>query len=194
MRKLIGAGAIAVTLAVLAGSSAQAGPPPRQARVTGTAEFVLTFSPDDDIRRFTFDVRANPYSEPKPGAENGLPTDATGTVKIYHWVAKDGIAVTAEASADCLITNPGGAIVTAIVTRADPLVADWVGRRLGFSVQDGGSRGPDRAGYSWSFSGDQDENGTWGAARIGTCLAPAPFAPVTRGDFTVRHVDLRPEK
>jgi hypothetical protein len=56
-------------------------------------------------------------------------------------------------------------------------------------VQDGG-RGPDRVGLSWVLSADQDETGTWGAARVGTCLSTAPFAPVTRGDLRVRHAEL----
>ncbi|GIF03187.1 hypothetical protein Asi03nite_07250 [Actinoplanes siamensis] len=163
------------------------------ARVTGSAEFRLTFAPDDDVRRFAFDARATPYTHPLPGLPGGLPSDATGTVRVLHRVAASGVTVTFEAAVDCLITAPGYAAMTAVVTRADEPVRDWVGRRVGFSVQDAGPGGRrDRVGFDWSLSADQDENGDWGRARVGTCLAPAPFAPVTRGDLTVRHADLRP--
>jgi hypothetical protein len=61
-------------------------------------------------------------------------------------------------------------------------------------VQDGGRGGRnDRAGYTWSMSATQDENGTWIQAPVGTCMILAPFAPVTHGDFTVRHAELKPD-
>ncbi|MER7586198.1 hypothetical protein ABTW72_01490 [Micromonospora sp. NPDC127501] len=88
-----------------------------------------------------------------------------------------------------MITSPGHATLTGIVTRADEMASDFVGKRVGFSVQDGGRHG-DRVGFTWSASMDQDEAGQWGPARIGTCLAPAAFATVTRGNFTVRHAEL----
>ncbi|MBU2664218.1 hypothetical protein KOI35_12015 [Actinoplanes bogorensis] len=178
--------------AVEAGLASRPGTGFRGARVTGTGEVVLTFAPDRDVRRFSFDVRAKPYSRPLPGAEHGLPSDATGTVRVSHWVAAQNKTVTFEATADCLVTAPGAATVTAIVTRADKEVADWVGQRVGLSVQDGGRGHGDRIGVSWVISGDQDDSGKWGPARIGTCLAPTAFAPVTKGDLTVRHADLKP--
>ncbi|MFE3993962.1 hypothetical protein ACFXPW_20090 [Streptomyces goshikiensis] len=30
-------------------------------------------------------------------------------------------------------------------------------------------------------------------ATVGTCMAPAPCAPVTKGGYTVTHADLPPE-
>ncbi|MEV8228912.1 hypothetical protein AB0P41_23100 [Streptomyces sp. NPDC079167] len=48
----------------------------------------------------------------------------------------------------------------------------------------------DRAGFSW----DGGVNWTIGAEEhmdsVGSCMAPAAFAPVTKGGFRVRHADL----
>ncbi|QLQ34927.1 hypothetical protein [Micromonospora robiginosa] len=190
MRKTIGyalaAAAVVVAAATPAGA-VQRGP----ARVTGSAEFALPFGQDDDVRSFAFDVRSAPYSRPipAPGGEQGSPADATGTVRVSHWLAEQNLTVRFEAAVDCMITSPGHATLTAIVTRADELAADFVGKRVGFSVQDGG-RGRDRVGFTWSASADQDETGQWGPSRIGTCLAPAAFATVTRGDYRIRHAEL----
>ncbi|MGC4868462.1 hypothetical protein ACLQ3B_23855 [Micromonospora sp. DT53] len=163
----------------------------RPARVTGSAEFVLPFGQDGDVQSFAFDAQAAPYSRPLPipRGENGTPADATGTVRVAHWLAAADITVRWEASVDCMITSPGHATLTGIVTRADQMAKELVGKRVGFSVQDGGRHG-DRVGFTWSASMDQDAAGQWGPARIGTCLAPAAFATVTRGDFTVRHAEL----
>jgi hypothetical protein len=200
MRTILKSGVAAAVLALTAmtGQAAQAHPAADPAgrhaagaRVTGSAEFVLPFSPDDDVRKFVFDVRAAPYTRPLPGLPSGSPADATGTVAVSHMVAANHQTVTLEAVVDCLITSPGTATVTAIVTRADEPVRDWIGKRIGFSVYDGGRRG-DRVGFTWALSGDQNDAGEWGPARIGTCVAPAPFAPVTHGDYTVRHADLTP--
>ncbi|MCA2215045.1 hypothetical protein [Jidongwangia harbinensis] len=200
MRKTLGltAAAAAATIgAVLAAPAAPAAPASAgaahraPARVTGSAEFALPFWPDDDVRAFAFDATAVPYSRPVTGLPTGSPADATGTVRVSHRLAADGVTVRFEAAVDCLITSPGHATLTAVVTRADEPVRDWVGTRVGFSVQDR-DRGPDRVGFTWSVSADQNEAGEWGAARVGTCLAPAPFATVTRGGYTVRHADLTP--
>lgn len=183
-------------MAVPAGTAWSA-PPPGPARVTGSAEFVMPFAPDDDVRAFSFDATAAPYTRPMPGLATGSPADATGTVRVSHRLAQDGTTVRLEAAVDCLITSPGNAALTAVVTRVDDeRVRDWIGRRLGFSVHDAGrddrGRSRDRVGFSWVLSADQDETGTWVAARVGTCLAPAAFSPVTRGGYTVRHADLVP--
>jgi hypothetical protein len=190
--------AVATVGAVLVVTAGVAYPASRSAtaKVTGSAEFALPFWPDDDVRSFTFDARAKPYSRPLPGLPYGSPADATGTVKVSHKLAHDNTTVTFEAAVDCLITSPGNATLTAIVTRADEPVRDWVGKRLGFSVHDGGrERGGhsrDRVGFTWVLSADQNDAGEWGEARVGTCVAPAPFSPVTRGGYTVRHADLMP--
>lgn len=194
-RAAVAAATVAATLTVTTGA-AHSAPTPGPARVTGSGEFVLPFWPDDDVRSFAFDARAVPYSRPVPGLPTGSPADATGTVRVAHRVARLNLTVTFEAKVDCLITSPGTATLTAVVTRADELVKDWVGTRLGFSVQDAGpdrrGHGRDRVGFTWVLSGDQNEAGEWGPAKVGTCVAPAAFAPVTRGGFTVRHADLTP--
>jgi hypothetical protein len=186
-------GAAAMTLAVPAATAST--PQPATASVTGSAQVRLTYWPDQDVRTFTFDARATPYSRPLPGADGGLPTDAKGTVKISHWVARDDVTVRMEGRVDCLVTSPGVATLTAVITRADAPIADRVGQRLGFSVYDGRDRrGEARVGFSWSVvNGDQNEAGEWGPGRAGTCMAPAPYAPVTKGGYTVRHADLPPE-
>ncbi|MCZ7438755.1 hypothetical protein O7598_20250 [Micromonospora sp. WMMC241] len=190
MRRTIGYGlaaAAAVVAVATPAGAAEHGP----ARVTGSAEFVLPYGQDDDVRSFAFDVRSVPYSRPipLPGGEQGSPADATGTVRVAHRLAAQNVTVRFEAAVDCMITSPGHATLTAVVTRADEVAKDFLGKRVGFSVQDGG-RGRDRVGFTWSASADQDETGQWGPSRIGTCLAPAAFATVTRGDYRVRHAEL----
>lgn len=191
MRKRIGwgiaAAAVLVTAAAAPAGAADRGP----ARVSGSAEFVLPYGRDGDVRSFTFDARSVPYSRPIPveGGEQGSPADATGTVRVAHRLAGTGITVRFEAAVDCMITSPGHATLTAVVTRADEQARDFVGKRVGFSVQDRG-RGRDRVGFTWAASADQNEAGQWGPSRIGTCLAPAAFARVVRGDYTVRHAEL----
>ncbi|MDG4785919.1 hypothetical protein O7626_08260 [Micromonospora sp. WMMD1102] len=194
----IGAAAAAVAI-VLTGSQASAAPVPEfrpepAARVTGSADVRLTYWPDSDVRTFTFDAVGRPYSRPMPDLPEGLPTDASGTVRIAHRVAEVDVTVRMVARVDCLATGPGVAVLTAVVTEADEPAQDEIGRRLGFSVYDAGRHGgPDRVGFSWSVvNAEQDENGTWGPADAGTCMGPGPFAPVVRGDYTVRHQDLPP--
>lgn len=170
---------------------------PGRASVRGAADFRMTFAPDKDVRHFEFDARATPYTRPFPGAPHGLPSDAAGTVKVSHYLARQNITVRFEAAVDCMITSPGYAALTAKVVRADAPVRDWLGKRLGFSVQDAGRDTPgharDRVGLSWVVgNADEDESGNVIEGRVGTCQAPAPFAPVTRGGYTVRHADLAP--
>jgi hypothetical protein len=186
------AAAAAMTLTVPTATAAT--PRPATASVTGSAQVRLTFSPDDDVRTFTFDAHATPYRRPLPSAPSGLPTDAEGTVKISHWVAAQNITVRMEARVDCMATSPRTATLTAVVTRADAPVRDRLGKRLGFSVYDGGGdRGRARMGFSWAVVNvDQNEAGEWGEGKAGTCMGPAPYAPVTKGGYTVRHADLPP--
>ncbi|MGC4783411.1 hypothetical protein ACLQ3A_17340 [Micromonospora zamorensis] len=190
MRKTLGWGISAAAMLVVAATPAAAASH-RPAQVTGSAEFVLPYGQDSDVRSFAFDARSVPYSRPipLPGGEKGSPADATGTVRVAHWLATENITVRFEAAVDCMITSPGHATVTGVVIRADEKASDFLGQRVGFSVQDGG-RGRDRVGFTWSASADQNEAGQWGPARVGTCLAPAAFATVTRGNYTVRHAEL----
>ena len=190
MRKTLGWGIAAAAMLVVAATPAGAASH-RPAQVTGSAEFVLPYGQDSDVRSFAFDARSVPYSRPipLPGGEKDYPADATGTVRVAHWLATENITVRFEAAVDCMITSPGHATVTGVVIRADEKASDFLGQRVGFSVQDGG-RGRDRVGFTWSASADQNEAGQWGPARVGTCLAPAAFATVTRGNYTVRHAEL----
>ncbi|WP_406207725.1 hypothetical protein OH807_35360 [Kitasatospora sp. NBC_01560] len=164
-----------------------------RATVAGSVRIAYAYSPDDDIR-FTFDVEAVPFTHPLPELAQGLPTDARGTVKVSHHVAALNRTVTSEATVDCLVTGDRTATFTAIITRADPEVADSIGARRGFSVYDGGSpEHPDRVGFSWGVANmDTDSTGKPVEGRAGTCMAPAPFAPVSSGDLTVHHADLPP--
>ncbi|MFF2045137.1 hypothetical protein ACFVVX_32465 [Kitasatospora sp. NPDC058170] len=213
--KTVGAIAVAVLLAAVGGcagsssssaaagatgtATAGAGAAPAAtgstgpAEVGGSARIAYAYSPDDDIR-FTFEVVAEPFSRPLPEAPQGLPTDARGTVRISHHVAALNRTVTSEAAVDCLVTGDRTASFTAVITRADEEVADSVGQRRGFSVLDGGSpEHPDRVGFSWGVANlDIDANGKAVEGRVGTCMAPAPFAPVVTGDLTVRPADLPP--
>ncbi|MGW6912994.1 hypothetical protein ACWGB8_04080 [Kitasatospora sp. NPDC054939] len=164
-----------------------------RAAVSGSARLSYAYSPDDDIR-FGFELEAVPFSRPTSETPQGLPTDARGTVRISHHVASLGRAITSEAEVDCLVTGDRSATFTAIITRADPELADTVGQRRGFSVFDGGSpEHPDRVGFSWGVANlDLDSAGKAVEGRVGTCMAPAPFAPVVTGDLTVRHTELPP--
>ncbi|MFE5097921.1 hypothetical protein ACFRCI_48805 [Streptomyces sp. NPDC056638] len=166
------------------------------ASVTGSAEFVLPYYPDHDVRSFTFDAHADPYSRPLPGIPTGLPTDARGTVKVSHYSAERDRTYTSEGRVDCLVTGPHTATLTAIITKVSPGGPDNLGERVGFSVYDGGKdkgRSDDRVGFSWDgVNLLPDGDAAPAEAAVGTCMAPAPYAPVTKGGYTVRHAELPP--
>ncbi|MFE2294703.1 hypothetical protein [Streptomyces sp. NPDC059452] len=190
-------GAALLTTACVAAAPAPAADtakkPPRTASVHGSARVHYVFSPQDDIR-FTVDAVAAPYSRPLPGLPGGLPTDARGTVRFTHHVDSTGETVSAEARVDCLVTGGRTATFTAVVTRSD---TGPVGERLGFSVYEGRAGEPDRLGFSWGVANvdpdTPDEKGNPTQPTVGTCMAPAPFAPAVHGGFTVRHTELPPE-
>ncbi|WP_440556346.1 hypothetical protein ACSP97_04175 [Streptomyces sp. SCPE 10] len=152
--------------------------------------------PDADVRSFTFDAHADPYSSPLPGIPTGLPTDARGTVKVSHYSADRNVTYTAEGHVDCLVTGPRTATLTAVITKVGPGGPPWMGKRLGFSVYDGGDdKGHyrDRVGFSWEMVNLlPGGTGAPSEAEVGTCMAPAPYAPVVKGGYTVRHADLPP--
>ncbi|MEV0413561.1 hypothetical protein AB0I68_22825 [Streptomyces sp. NPDC050448] len=166
------------------------------ASVTGSAVFVLPYYQDHDVRSFTFDAHAAPYSVPLPGIPTGLPTDARGTVTVSHYSAERNTTYTSEGRVDCLVTGPHTATLTAVITKVSPGGPDDLGKRVGFSVYDGGKdkgRSDDRVGFSWNGvnllpGGDAAP----AEAPVGTCMAPAPYAPVTKGGYTVRHAELPP--
>ncbi len=86
---------------------------------------------------------------------------------------------------DCLVTG-GTATLTAVVTRSD---AGPAGERPCFSISEGCAGEPDRLGFSWGVANVDPEKtaerGNVTAPKVGTWMAPAPFAPATRGGFTV---------
>ncbi|MFI5643320.1 hypothetical protein [Kitasatospora sp. NPDC051705] len=157
--------------------------------------------PDDEIW-FTVDARAEPYTHLFPGTrlEKGLPTDARGAVHFSHHSAETGRTYTADAEVDCLATGGPVATLTAVVTRSD---TGEVGHRIGLSIYQGrdggrvdgsgGGAGRDgaRLGFSWGVGNvDVGADGKPYQPVVGTCMAPAPFAPVLRGGFTVHHTEL----
>jgi hypothetical protein len=168
---------------------------PVRASVVGSAEFVLPYYKDNDIRSFTFDAHGAPYSRPLPTIPTGLPTDAQGTITISHYSAERNITYTSRGSVDCLVTGPRTATLTAIITEVSPGGPPTVGHRVGLSVYDGGKdkgRSTDRVGFSWNGVNLLTDGGDAKEAPVGTCMAPAPYAPVTRGGYTVTHAELPP--
>ncbi|SCK46952.1 MULTISPECIES: hypothetical protein [unclassified Streptomyces] len=160
------------------------------ARVRGAGRIDYVYSPDDTIR-FGVDAEALPFTRPLPGVElPGLPTDARGTVRISHHVQATGRTGWSVADVDCLVTGGGTATLTATVRRSNALDP---GTRFGVSVQQGRQGQPDRLGFSWGVVNvAADTTGGLKASPVGSCMAPAPFAPVTEGGFTVRHTELPP--
>ncbi|MBV6698217.1 hypothetical protein KV557_13885 [Kitasatospora aureofaciens] len=161
----------------------------RPASVHGTGRISYAFAPDDEIR-FTVDAQAAPFTHPFPGVpklEHGLPTDARGTVSWSHRDAATGKVYRAEAAVDCLVTGGPVATLTAVVTSSD---VGTVGERIGLSIYDGHGKGS-RLGFSWGIGNlDVDATGQPRQAVTGTCMAPAPFAPVVDGGYTVHHTEL----
>ncbi|MFD4909484.1 hypothetical protein [Kitasatospora purpeofusca] len=171
------------------GSEGRDGRAARPASVSGKARVSYAFSPDDEIW-FTIDARAKPYSRPLPGtkAPDGLPTDAVGTVRYSHRVAATGVVYNAVAEVDCLSTGGPVATLTAVVTTSDIGNAN---ERIGLSVYRGSGRDGDRLGFSWGVANlDMGPDQKPYQPVVGTCMAPAPFAPVLRGGFSVHHVEL----
>ncbi|MET7971428.1 hypothetical protein [Micromonospora sp. NPDC005305] len=176
---------------------------PKIASVVGAADVRLTYQDDDDIRSFAFTAHATPYTRgPIPTADGqslpGAPNDATGTVKITHYAAQWNMTFTAEGQVDSMVTAPGYATLTAVITTVSPGGPDyWIGKRFGFSVYDAGKDKPrrsrDRVGFSWEFMNmTRNDAGDWTESEIGTSMAPAPFAPVVNGGYTITHADLPP--
>ncbi|MFF2021219.1 hypothetical protein ACFVW2_05345 [Streptomyces sp. NPDC058171] len=169
------------------GSAARAARSPRAAKspalVEGAARIHYAYSPEDTIR-FRVHAEAAPFTRPLPvpRGERGLPTDARGTVRISHRVASTGFTAWSVADVDCLVTGGRTATLTAVVRESN---TEERGTRFGISVQQGRDGEPDRLGFGWGVA-------NVGAEGTGTCMAPAPFAPVVRGGYRVTHADLPP--
>ncbi|MEU5811601.1 hypothetical protein [Streptomyces sp. NPDC047718] len=164
---------------------------PRTAAVHGAARVLYSYAPQGDVIRFGVDAEAAPYTRPvtiegKP--QPGTPVDARGKVTVYHQRSFDGSVGTSEAEVDCLMTGDGVATLTAVVTKSN---VGTVGERIGISVQDGRHGAPDRLGFSWGVA-DLDPGRDPILARVGTCMAPAPFTTVTGGGFQVTSAPLPP--
>ncbi|MFJ7326325.1 hypothetical protein ACIQVN_08715 [Streptomyces cyaneofuscatus] len=183
-------------MSVAASADQEEKPRPIRASVVGSAEFVLPYHQDKDVRSFTFDAQAAPYSRPLPGIPGGLPTDARGTVTVSHYSAERDITYTSKGRVDCLVTGVRTATLTAIITEVSPGGPPIVGNRVGFSVYDGGEgkgkgRSTDRVGFSWNGVNLLPKGSAPpGEAPVGTCMAPAPYAPVTKGGYAVAHAEL----
>ncbi|MFI6513673.1 hypothetical protein ACIBCT_39220 [Streptosporangium sp. NPDC050855] len=162
-----GVTAVALSLATVAtiGTSASAASPatskdPRW-HVSGTAKIHFEPAADDDI---TFTITAR-----------GVFTEAEGIVKVDHYLP-DGNGGGFEAEVDCLVAGGPVATVTAVITTSTSFP---VGTRVAVSVYDGGTDrsggGRDRIGWNWSVP----------TGAVQPCTAPATFATVERGGFTV---------
>ncbi|TQF03050.1 hypothetical protein E6W39_13285 [Kitasatospora acidiphila] len=190
----LAAAAVALTALTAAAPAADAGVtgadhPARLASVSGSARIFYAFRPNDEIR-FTVDAQAAPYTRGFPGTQikDGLPTDARGTVHFSHRVVGSSEVHTADAAVDCLVTGDRVATVTAVITKSDVMP---VGQRVGLSIYHGPGHGNDRLGFSWGVGNlDVDADGKPVQPVVGTCMAPAPFAPVVDGGFAVHPADL----
>ncbi|MGW4054313.1 hypothetical protein ACWENA_26160 [Streptomyces sp. NPDC004779] len=163
---------------------------PGAARIVGSGDIVLPYVSDNDVRSFSIDAVAAPYSIPRPKIPTGLPVDARGTVRISHHSADENVTYTSEGQVECLVTGPNTATVTALITKVSHEEIGSLGKRVGLSVYDGGKGGKaDRLGFSWNgvnlLPNGED-------AEVGTCMAPAPYAPVVKGGYTVTHAELAP--
>ncbi|MFE7562535.1 hypothetical protein [Kitasatospora sp. NPDC057500] len=188
-------GATAVDTAKADGAAAdqRGGKPGRPASVSGTGRISYAFSPDDEIW-FTVDARADPYTRPVPGtgAADGLPTDARGTIRFSHREARTGKVYSTVGEVDCLSTGGPVATLTAMVSTPD---TGGGKARIGLSILQGDGREGGRLGFSWGVANlDVGEDGQAYQPVVGTCMAPAPFAPVIRGGFDVHHTELQPRK
>ncbi|GHG53566.1 hypothetical protein GCM10018779_15640 [Streptomyces griseocarneus] len=156
--------------------------------MSGQARISYAYSPKDEIR-FSVDAQSAPFSRPVDQFPMGMPTDARGKVTIYHWSPGKKEARRGEAAVDCLVTGGDTATLTAVVTTSqDP---KEIGTRMGFSVRTGGP-GKGRFGFHLGVSNLDVVDGKAVMPHVGTCMAPAPFAPVAEGGFTVRHAELPP--
>jgi len=95
-------------------------------------------------------------------------------VKVSHYSADRNVTYTAEGHVDCLVTGPRTATLTAVITKVGPGGPPWMGKRLGFSVYDGGGdKGHyrDRVGFSWEMVNLlPGGTGAPSEAEVGTCM------------------------
>lgn len=152
------------------------------ASVRGSAQIYYAYSANDTIR-FKVDAQAAPFSKPFDGAPKGLPTDARGTLAFSHHDPDTNTTMKATAEVDCLVTGGKTATISAVIKETGK-----PDRRIGISFQQGEKGRPDRLGFSWGVA---NVHGLPGGG-VGTCLAPAPFAPVVKGGYQVVHTELPP--
>jgi hypothetical protein len=120
-----------------------------------------------------------------------LPTHAKGTVTVKHYSPARDSTGWSTAKVDCLVTGGGIATLTAVVEKSNV----WEpGKRFGLSIGQGRGSDPDHLGFGWDIV-NLEPRATEAKdveAPTGTCMAPAPFAPVIKGGFTVKHTELPP--
>ncbi|MFF4577448.1 hypothetical protein ACFY15_03430 [Streptomyces sp. NPDC001373] len=192
-RALALAGSAALVATLVGAAPAPAAPAaPKVASVHGGGTVSYPYVPKEHDIRITVDAEQVPWSRPfqGEGGDQGMPVDARGTVTVYHAMPDQNFTAVAEARVDCLVTGGKTAVVTAVVTSSN---VGWEGKRIGISVQDGERGAPDRVGFSWGIANvDVKPDGTAEAPRVGTCMAPAPFAEVVKGGFKVTSAPLAP--
>ncbi|MCK2244808.1 MULTISPECIES: hypothetical protein [unclassified Crossiella] len=161
---------IAVTaLALTAGSAQAASPelPKREVSVTGNARLEY-FTKADDVR-IKLDAHAlRVLGQPEPER-------AWGTVRLSHYFAKENITLWALGEVDCASAGGRSATVSVIVSDTHQQIADWRGKRIGFSLHSGGGGEPARG---WT-------TGPVDADKLPKCLAPAPEQRVLAGGFRI---------
>jgi hypothetical protein len=183
---LAGAVGISATVGLAGGDepAAAATPTVREAVVRGDAWVDYSLG-REAVRRFTIDVRGNPYEIVNGDMVVGA---ARGTVTFDHHMLEGpdaGKHFYGTIDADYVMT--GGPVAVISGTSRDGVAGAPAGSRVAVSVYDSpqGDRF-DRIGFSW---GAVDPR----CVPIG--LAPAPFAPVIRhdgyrGGFRVKHAEL----
>ncbi|GAA2991421.1 hypothetical protein [Streptosporangium longisporum] len=176
--------ATATTATVTVTADAATGRPAAERPATGVVRGsgrIAYPDPDDDVR-FTVDATVT-Y---RPGEVDPFAGDARGTARVFHHFANAPTPTTvwADVSVDCVVTGGRSATVTGFVTAASANSADWIGRRVGFSVTDNGAGRFDRIGWSGPrLAGDPE---------LRRCAAPAPFFRVRTGGYTVKDVSPFP--
>ncbi|GGT53085.1 hypothetical protein [Streptomyces purpureus] len=153
-------------------TAAAAAKPVKEASLTGSA--TMDRGKNGDRVTFAFDARGF------------APTDvggtSRGTFRFTHHSPDGKKGAWFEGRIDCLLTGGPVATATGIIERTDHPDRRIKGKRVGFTVYDGGKGGRhDRVGYSWAVEDIPD-------AKVPVCLSAAPYETAKSGDFTVNHL------
>ncbi|WHT22904.1 hypothetical protein N8J89_18090 [Crossiella sp. CA-258035] len=162
---------VAATAVALTAGPAQATPADpglTHASVTGAAR--LDYITREDDVRFIVDAHALR----KPGMRD--PVRSWGTARITHYFAANKVQLWATGPVDCVTAGGRSATVSIIVTDTAPEIADWRGKRMGFSLHSGGPGEAARVGTTGPVDAD----------KLPKCVAPAPELAVLTGGYRVR--------